>query len=62
MKKEKAFDCVAVKNQIQARHRAEWEGLTDEEIRRRVRERLGESNDPVARKWRQLERQPAVTR
>jgi len=50
----KTFDCVELKNAIQAKQRREWKGLSDEEVRRRVQQRLDASNDPLARKWRRL--------
>ena len=50
----KTFDCVKMKNAIQAKQRREWKGLPDEEVRRRIQQRLDASNDPLARKWRRL--------
>ena len=50
----KTFDCVKMKNAIQAKQRREWKGLPDEEVRRRVKERLDASDDPLARKWRRV--------
>lgn len=54
MRKKKSFDCVQMKNRIQARHRREYSGLKTEEVRRRIKKRLATSNDPVARKWRAI--------
>jgi hypothetical protein len=51
VKREKTFDCVQMKNAIQARHLQERRGLTDAEVRRRIAERLASSDDPVAQKW-----------
>jgi hypothetical protein len=52
MKKAKAFDCVRLKDEIQARLMREWRGLTDEEIRERIRRRLAQSQSPIAKLWR----------
>ena len=52
MKKDKTFDCVAMKNAIQAQLQAERAGLTEEEVRRRRREWLETSADPLAQWWR----------
>lgn len=54
MKKKKAFDCVEMKNAIQAQHLGEREGLSDNEVRQRITERLAMSDDPVAGKWRRI--------
>jgi hypothetical protein len=54
MKKNKEFDCVEMKNAIQAQLRKENEGLTDEEIARRRREWLETSDDPLAKWWRSI--------
>lgn len=50
----KQFDCVEMKNQIQAQMQKEYEGLTDEEVRRRIRHRLETSDSIVAQKWRRM--------
>ena len=52
--KKKAFDCVEMKNAIQAKLRKEYEGLTPEEVNEKRREKLATSDDVVARKWRRL--------
>ncbi|MFH0979984.1 MAG: hypothetical protein V2A79_00410 [Planctomycetota bacterium] len=49
-----SIDCVAIKNAIQAQHLRERQGLTDEQVRRQIQERLATSDDVVARKWRRL--------
>jgi hypothetical protein len=54
MRAPKTFDCVEMKNAIQARRRQEYEGLTDDEIRRRIQDKLSTSDDIVARKWRRI--------
>ena len=54
MKRNKSFDCVEMKNAIQAQLGEEYEGLTPEQVRKRRQERLASSDSPVARKWRRL--------
>jgi len=55
MKRRKAFDCVQMKDEIQARLRAEWQGLTEDEIRARVREHLETSDSSIAKWWRTVQ-------
>ncbi len=54
MKIAKTFDCVEMKNSIQAKLAKEHEGLSSEEIRRRRREWLETSNDEMALFWRRI--------
>ena len=54
MKKTKKFDCVRLKDKIQARLTRQWRGLTDEEIRERIRQELATSDSPIAQLWRKL--------
>jgi hypothetical protein len=54
MKNPKSFDCVEMKNGIQALLRKEHEGLSDEEIERRRRAWLETSDDRLARWWRSI--------
>ena len=54
MARKKDFDCVEMKNAIQARRRQQYEGLSDEEVRKRIDAELATSDDPVARKWRKI--------
>jgi len=54
MAKKKSFDCVEMKNAIQARLLKEYAGLTDEEVRARIKRKLTTSKDPVAQKWRSI--------
>ena len=56
MPKTKVFDCVEMKNRIQAEISKENEGLSEVEITERRRVLLETSDDPVAKKWRQLRR------
>jgi len=55
MKKAKEFDCVRMKDEIQARLAREWRGLTDEEIRERIRRKLATSKSRTAQLWRELQ-------
>ncbi len=59
MKIQKAFECVAMKNAIQEELRRQHEGLSDEEIERRRKRWLEESDDPLARWWRGLPPAPS---
>lgn len=52
MTKAKKFDCVKMKNDIQARLAEEYRGLTDEQIQERIHHKLATSNSPVAQLWR----------
>jgi len=61
MKAKKTFDCVAMKDAIQAKLRKERQGMTDEEIREHIRRKLETSDDPVARLWRKLKARDATT-
>ena len=55
MKTAKRFDCVILKNRIQAEQAREWRALTDKQIRQRIRRKLARSKSPIARLWRVLE-------
>lgn len=55
MKKAKEFDCVRMKDEIQARLMREYKGLTDEQIRRRRARKLATSKSPIAQLWRKLQ-------
>jgi hypothetical protein len=57
MKTAKTFDCVQMKDEIQAGLRAEWQGLTEEEIRDKVQKHLATSDSDVAKWWRSIETQ-----
>ncbi len=59
MKACKKFDCVKIKDEIQAKLAQEYEGLSGEEIRERTKQKLAVSRSPVARLWRSLAK-PAV--
>jgi len=44
-----------LKDEIQARLTRQWRGLTDEEIRERIRRKLATSKSPIAQLWRKLQ-------
>ncbi len=50
----KEFDCVAMKDAIQAQHAKEYAGLSQDEIRRRIQEKLETSEHPAAVWWRRI--------
>ncbi|MBN1489993.1 MAG: hypothetical protein JXA69_08755 [Phycisphaerae bacterium] len=43
-----------MKDEIQQRRHRQYAGLSDEQIRQRMREALATSSDPAARKWREI--------
>ena len=58
-KKSKQFDCVRMKNEIQAQLRRRYAGMTDDERLADMERELAISNSPVGRLWRDLTgRQP----
>jgi hypothetical protein len=62
-KKAKQFDCVQMKNDIQARMRRRYAGWTDEERQADIERRLAESDSPVGRLWRNLtSRESAISK
>ncbi len=52
--KPKTFDCVEMKNRIQAELLAEKERLGEAEVKRRHRDWLANSEDPLAVWWRSV--------
>lgn len=54
MKAAKRFDCVSIKDELQAKLNQEYDGLDNEEIRRRAQRKLAASDSPVAKLWRSL--------
>jgi hypothetical protein len=60
--KAKRFDCVKMKNDIQARMLRQYAGWSDEEREADIRRRLAESKSPVGRLWRKLTSQQAVSK
>lgn len=61
MKPAKSFDCVEMKNQIQAKLLEERRLLGDREFERRQRQWLESSGEPLARWWRSLRSQAIPT-
>ena len=53
--KTKTFDCIAIKDRIQAELLEEQARVGDTEMQRRHREWLQTSDAPLARWWRSLE-------
>lgn len=51
---KKTFDCVEMKNRIQAKKREDEQRLGVAETRRRGEEWLARGDDPLARWWRTL--------
>ena len=52
--KTKRFDCVRMKNEIQARLQRRYAGMTDAERLADMERELARSNSPVGRLWRDL--------
>jgi hypothetical protein len=61
MPQAKTFDCVEMKNQVQARLAEEYTRLGKAEQERRLRDELEHSDDVVARKWQRLIGRAVVT-
>jgi hypothetical protein len=61
-KKAKRFECVKMKNDIQARMRRRYAGWTDDERQTDIERRLAESDSPVGRLWRDLTGKQAVSK
>jgi hypothetical protein len=62
MKATKTFDCVEMKNAIQAKLLEEMEGMSDEEERAYTARTLQNSDTPVGRLWRALLARTAARR
>ena len=54
MKASKRFDCVQMKNDIQAQLLKEYAGLTDAEQMDSMRKELSASDAPAAKFWRRI--------
>ena len=54
MKTKKRFDCLRMKDAIQAKLREKWRGLTRAEIREEISRFLADSDNSVAVWWRSL--------
>ncbi|HOZ46735.1 MAG TPA: hypothetical protein PLO37_14525 [Candidatus Hydrogenedentes bacterium] len=61
MGKKKPFDCVEMKDRIQAKLLEEYEGLTPEEERAKRLQKLAAGDSPAARLWQASRRQRAIT-
>jgi hypothetical protein len=57
----KAFDCVAMKDDIQKRMRKQMKGLSCEQQRAAIRDALESSRSPIGELWRALESRAAGT-
>jgi hypothetical protein len=55
MKTAKAFDCVKMKDGIQAGLLKQWHGASQEDIRRQVEHRLATGKSDLAQWWRSME-------
>ncbi len=54
MKQVKHFDCMKVKDAIQAALRKEYAGMTDDQRHAALEEELATSDLPAARLWRRI--------
>lgn len=54
MNDKNEIDCIRLKDEIQARLRKSWEGLSDAEIRERIERDLDTSEEPIAVWWRRV--------
>jgi len=54
MKKVKRFDCVQMKNRLQAAFLRDHRGLTPAELHERLQQELATSDSPAARFWRRI--------
>lgn len=57
MTRQKAFDCVEMKNRIQQDMLKRFEGRGNDEIRQAIRNELQTSDHPLAQKWRALKKE-----
>jgi len=57
----KDFDCVKMKDELQAQLRREYAGLSNEQMRARMTAKLATSDSPIAKFWRSLQK-PTVQR
>lgn len=55
MSQPRAVDCLKLKDEVQERLCDEWRGLTDVQIRERIRRELETSPEPIAEDWRRRE-------
>ncbi len=57
MMKDKEFDCVEMKQQLQRRLLEKWGGLSDQEIEARFISEMEASGDRLAQWWRRVREQ-----
>ena len=60
MKKNKEFDCVEMKNRIQAQLSKDWDGKSNAEIREEIHKRMETSQTPIAQFWRRIRKKDAA--
>lgn len=60
MNTDEDFDCLKMKDEIQAKLRKKWEGLSGQEIREQIRRSLETSQTPIARWWRRVRDEQAA--
>jgi hypothetical protein len=60
MKRPKTFDCVEMKNAIQAQLSKKREGMSNAEVRTQIQQKIETSNSPVAQLWRILRSRKAA--
>ncbi len=56
MKKKKDFDCVEMKNEIQKRLYEERKGMTPQEEREAIENKMTTSQSPIAQWWRRVQK------
>jgi len=61
VKAAKKFDCVKMKDEVQAKLLADYDALDDREIRQRMQRKLAASTGPVGKLWRALTKADAPT-
>lgn len=54
MKTTKTFDCVRMKDGIQAKLLKQWRDVPQEDVRRQIEEHLAASNSDLAKWWRSI--------
>ena len=59
---QKPFDCVQMKHDIQTKLQKEFEGMTGEEIRRKIGKDLEQSNTPYAQALRETKTRKTLVR
>ena len=62
MRNPKSFDCVELKNAIQAKLHEQYASLEPEQVRKKRQEKLDTADNIVARKWRRLKQPRELAR